>query len=304
MMDQVLLFYVFVATGIVTKKLFGDKIDNKKITKLTVFFFQPILVFWGLSRMPLSPTVWKLSVLYFVVMAVAGLIFYLIGRVHIKDAKLRSIFMFAGTNGNTGNIGIPMGLAVFGPYSVIYTTMINFANVVWNFLFGVYIYSRGESSVTESIKNIFKMPILWSGIIAVTLNLYGYKFSEDIMQYLKYGAYLSIFMQLFLLGLFIAEVKVKKIHWPMNVWTIFAKFMILPALGLLGLYLSERFLDFAVPTLIKQIFMLQLFVPLAVNNVNLASLFNCKPRIVSELVFFTTLLFLLVSPVVFRLFNF
>lgn len=45
-------------------------------------------------------------------------------------------------------------------------------------------------------------------------------------------------------------------------------------------------------SMIKGIIFIELLMPLAVANVNLASLYECKPRVVTALVFISSVLFL------------
>ncbi len=230
-------------------------------------------------------------------------IFLVFGKFFIKDQKIRSIFTFVTTNVNTGNLGIPLGIALFGAESIIYTTLINLINVFWNFIFGVYFVSRGQYSIKESIKNIFKLPILWAAIAGLMVNYYQVIMPAKISENLEIGAHASIALQLFLLGIFIATVQIKKIYWRMSIWTVLVKFAIMPLLIIfLGIINLDEF--FALTSLTHNILILQLMVPLAVNNVNLASLYDCRPRVVAELVLFTSILFLLFSPLLFLFFRF
>ena len=49
---------------------------------------------------------------------------------------------------------------------------------------------------------------------------------------------------------------------------------------------------------IKMILMMEMIVPLAVANINLASLYDCKPKDVTTLIFLTTLIFI---PILFSM---
>jgi hypothetical protein len=64
------------------------------------------------------------------------------------------------------------------------------------------------------------------------------------------------------------------------------KFLLLPLLAFVVLYNIE--LD----AMIKGIIFIELLMPLAVANVNLASLYDCEPKVVTALVLITSLLFL------------
>ena len=186
---SILTIYAFIAGGVLLKKIFKEKIDTQSVALLTVYFFQPMLVFWGLSSTQLGMNVFNLGIVYFISVAVLAIIFVGLGKFFIRDPKIRSIFIFSGTSGNTGNLGIPLGLTIFGPTSLIYTTMINFANVFWSFIFGVYFYSRGKFSIPQSIKNIFKMPILWVGGVAIILNFLNISMNPKIEAFIEIGGH-------------------------------------------------------------------------------------------------------------------
>jgi len=64
------------------------------------------------------------------------------------------------------------------------------------------------------------------------------------------------------------------------------KFLFLPAVAFV--VLSFVTLD----SMIKGIIFIEILVPLAIANVNFASLYECKPKIVTALVFISSLLFL------------
>ena len=137
-----------------------------------------------------------------------------------------------------------------------------------------------------SLLNIVKLPILWAAVIAIALSIYGYKPSGSILSMLMMGAYASMTMQLFLFGIYMYGTKIKEISRSLIVWVMGFKFIILPAITFFVLVNVE--LD----SMIKGIIFIELMMPLAVANVNLASLYDCKPRVVTALVFISSFLFL------------
>ncbi len=208
------------------------------------------------------------------------------------DPKKRAIFSIAGFVGNTGNIGIPLGIALFGESSVIYTTLINIANVFVVYILGVYIYSRGSFSIRESLKNIIKIPIIPASIIAILINIYGLDFPKQIENLLKMGAYGGIVLQLFLLGTFLYGIKITELDRRLLVGTLSQKFIIVPLMTLILL----QFTNLSIYT--KEIIFMEMITPLAVANINLASLYDCKPKSVSTLILISTIVFI---PIVFEL---
>ncbi len=186
----------------------------------------------------------------------------------------------------------PLGIALFGESSVIYTTLINIANVFVVYILGVYIYSRGSFSIRESLKNIIKIPIIPASIIAILINIYGLDFPKQIENLLKMGAYGGIVLQLFLLGTFLYGIKITELDRRLLVGTLSQKFLIVPLMTLILL----QFTNLSIYT--KEIIFMEMMTPLAVANINLASLYNCKPKSVSTLILISTIVFI---PIVFGL---
>jgi predicted permease len=206
--------------------------------------------------------------------------------------KERAIFTIAGFVGNTGNIGIPLGIALFGEQSVIYTTLINIANVFVVYIIGVYIYSRGSFSIRDSLLNIVKIPIIPASAAAIFLNINHITFSPQIEEFFKMGAYAGIVLQLFLLGTFLAGIKIRELHPKLFISTMTQKFIIVPLFTFMALQLT------GLPSLVQGVILMEMMVPLAVANINLASLYDCRPNDVTTLILLSTLFFI---PVLFLL---
>lgn len=283
---SILGIYIFIVMGYVAKMSFKDAIDDKTITLINVYFLQVFLTFWGLLVRPVDITLLYAPSIYLVIVAIVLLVSALLAKKNFKDNKEYSIASVAAIIGNTGNLGIPLGIAIFGEESIPYTTVVNLVNVFVVFTVGVYFYSRGSFDVATSLKNIVKLPILWAAGVAITLSAYGYKPSEVVMNTLMMGAYASMTMQLFLFGLYLYGTQIKEISRNLVIWVMSFKFLILPALTFAVLYFIE--LD----SMIKGVIFIELMMPLAIANVNFASLYDCKPRVVTALVFISSFIFL------------
>ncbi len=279
---SILFVYLFILLGLIAKKIFKEQMDSKTLTIFSVYFLQPFVAMWGFSTAKLSIEHGYVVLYYF------GIIFILltptlfIAKRLFDDPKKRAIFSIAGFVGNTGNIGIPLGIALFGESSVIYTTLINIANVFVVYILGVYIYSRGSFSIRESLKNIIKIPIIPASIIAILINIYGLDFPKQIENLLKMGAYGGIVLQLFLLGTFLYGIKITELDRRLLVGTLSQKFLIVPLMTLILL----QFTNLSIYT--KEIIFMEMITPLAVANINLASLYDCKPKSVSTLILIST----------------
>lgn len=278
--------YLFIAVGFGAKWTFKEKIDDRTITLLSVYFLQIFLTFWGLLKRPIDTNLLLAPSVYFGITLMALLLMIPIAKLLFRDTKERSIATVAALIGNTGNLGIPLGIALFGEQCVPYMTLINLVNVFVVYTIGVFYYSRGEFSIRASLMNILKLPVLWAAMVAIALNLIGYRPSEAVDKTLMMGAYASMTMQLVLFGIYLYGIKLGELKAKLSLWVSSAKFILIPALA--WIVLGQIQMD----GMVKGMIFLELIVPLAVANVNLASLYNCAPRTVTIQVFITSVLFL------------
>ena len=278
--------YIFIVIGFIAKMSFKEQIDDKTITLLNVYFLQVFLTFWGLLIHPVNITLLYAPLIYFIIIFIALLISAFFAVKLFKDKKEYSIAMVAAIIGNTGNLGIPINIAIFGEQSIPYTTVVNLVNVFVVYTIGVFYYSRGSFDTKTSLINILKLPILWAVIIAIALSVYGYEPSDTVLRTLMMGAYASMAMQLILFGIYLYGTKLKHVSKKLIVWVIGFKFLVLPLIAFIVLYNIE--LD----SMLKGIIFIELMMPLAVANVNLASLYDCIPKVVTALVFISSVLFL------------
>jgi hypothetical protein len=290
---SIIFVYVFILLGYLAKKIFKEEMNSKTLTLMSVYFLQPFVTVWGFSTATLHTEHIIVPLLYLGIVFSLLLPTIFIGKLIFTDIKKRAIFSIAGFVGNTGNIGIPLGIALFGVQSVIYTTLINIANVFVVYILGVYIYSRGSFSIKDSLFNIIKIPIIPASLIAIFLNINHITFSPQIEEFFKMGAYAGIVLQLFLLGTFLEGIKIRELHPKLFIGTMMQKFIIIP----LFTFIVLRFTD--LPPLVQGVILMEMMVPLAVANINLASLYDCRPKDVTSLILLSTLLFI---PVLF-LFN-
>jgi predicted permease len=291
--------YLFIAVGFGAKWSFKEQIDDRTVTLLSVYFLQVFLTFWGLLKRPIDTQLLFAPALYVAISLLALLLMIPLARMVFSDTKERSIATVAALIGNTGNLGVPLSIALFGEQSIPYVTLINLMNIFVVYTIGVFFYSRGEFSVRGSLLNIIKLPILWAAMMAIGLNIVGYVPSPAVDKTLMMGAYASMTMQLVLFGIYLYGIELKTLNMRLSIWVSGAKFIFIPLIAFVVLQ------NIDLEPMVKGILFLELLVPLAVANVNLASLYNCAPKTVTVQVFVTSVLFLgivFVLPMILRMF--
>ncbi|PHS31260.1 MAG: transporter [Sulfurovum sp.] len=283
---SIIFVYVFIVLGYMAKRIFKEDMNTKTLTLMSVYFLQPFVTIWGFSTAKLYSEHVYVPLLYLAIILALLVPTIFLGKLIFHDPKERAIFSIAGFVGNTGNIGIPLGIALFGEASVIYTTLINIANVFVVYIIGVYLYSRGSFSIKDSLFNIIKIPVIPASGVAILINIYDVPLSTEIQEFLKMGAYAGIVLQLFLLGTFLQGIRIKELHPKLLLGTLSQKFIIIPIATAFILSFTDMSL------FIQGIIFMEMMVPLAIANINLASLYNCKPKDVTTLIFLSTLLFI------------
>ncbi len=289
---SIVFVYLFIVLGYMAKRIFKEEMNTKTLTLMSVYFLQPFVTVWGFSTAKLHSEHIYVPLLYLAIIFVLLLPTIVLGKIIFSDPKNRAIFSIAGFAGNTGNIGIPLGIALFGESSAIYTTLINIANVFVIYIIGVYIYSRGSFSIKDSLFNIVKIPIIPASAVAILINIYDIPLSSQIQEFFKMGAYAGIVLQLFLLGTFLQGIRIKELHPKLFAGTISQKFIIIP----LATAFILSFTDLSL--FVQGVILMEMVTPLAIANINLSSLYDCRPKDVTSLILISTLLFI---PILFLL---
>ncbi|MFW3343194.1 AEC family transporter [Aliarcobacter butzleri] len=283
---SVIPIYFFIFLGFIAKKRFTTQIDEKTLVLLSLYFFQPILILWGLTKSPINYE-FIMSPLFYIIIVFTTLSFLIFfSKIIFNSRTDESIYLGTALIGNTGNLGIPLGIALFGVESVPYTSIINIANVFFMYTISVYFFAREQFSLKQAIISIFKIPAIWFALFAIFLNYYQVPISEHITTALNMGAYTSLTIQLFIFGVYLYNVQVKTIPWKLSLHISFAKHILLPVIGILIIVWFTDFNSF-----VASILIMELMMPLAVNNVNFAVLYNCKPFDVAATILISSIVF-------------
>ena len=224
--------------------------------------------------------------IYLVIVLISLAFLLFINKLIFKERTEQSIYLATALVGNTGNLGIPMGIALFGIESVPYTSIINIANIVFIYIFSVYFFAREQFSLKEAIFSILKIPGIWFAFLALFINYQGITINKHVYTALEMGAYTSMVIQLIIFGMYLFSVKIKTIPWKLTLNISFVKHIFLP---LFGIFVVLSFTD--LNSYVASILIMELMVPLAVNNVNLAALYHCKPFDVAATILVSSALF-------------
>jgi predicted permease len=131
-----------------------------------------------------------------------------------------------------------------------------------------------------------KIPIIPASVVAILINIYDVPLSTQIEEFFKMGAYAGIVLQLFLLGTFLQGIRMRELSSKLLIGTMSQKFLIIPLATAFILSFTN------LPLFVQGVIFMEMMVPLAVANINLASLYDCRPKDVTSLILFSTLVFI------------
>lgn len=273
--------------GFIAKKKLKTQIDEKSLVLISLYFLQPIMIFWGLTKEPINYE-FILSPIFFIFCMASTLLLILLYSKFIFSSKTdENIFLATALIGNTGNLGIPLGIALFGEQSVPYTSIINIANIFFMYTISIYFFAREQFNFKQSLKSIFKIPVIWFALLALAVNYYEIPIPKEFDFALEMGAYTSLTLQLIIFGTYLYSVKVKTIPWKLSLQISFAKHILLPIIGII---VVVNFTNFN--PMIASILVMELMMPLAVNNVNFSVVYNTKPTDVAATILVSSAIFI------------
>ncbi|MBK6547221.1 MAG: AEC family transporter [Arcobacter sp.] len=283
---SVLPIYFFIFLGFIAKKKLKTQIDEKSLVLISLYFLQPIMIFWGLTKEPINYE-FILSPIFFIFCMASTLLLMLLYSKFIFSSKTdENIFLATALIGNTGNLGIPLGIALFGEQSVPYTSIINIANIYFMYTISIYFFAREQFNFKQSLKSIFKIPVIWFALLALAVNYYEIPIPKEFDFALEMGAYTSLTLQLIIFGTYLYSVKIKTIPWKLSLQISFVKHILLPIIGIL-IIISFTNLN----SMVASILIMELMMPLAVNNVNFSVIYNTKPTDVAATILVSSAIF-------------
>ncbi|KRK40066.1 AEC family transporter [Loigolactobacillus bifermentans] len=230
----------------------------------------------------------SMLILFGISVAVARLI-------RIRHSR-RGIFESMFFNSNTVFIGLPINMALFGDKSLPYVLVYYMANTTFFWTLGVYLIKRdGNSdeafSWTETLKKVFSPPLL-GFILAVILVLLHVKLPGFLMSDFSYIGGLTIPLSMIFIGIAIQGAGLRQMRLSRySVGILVGRFILAPIL------MSALVLPSPMPVLMKQVFILQSAMPVMTNAPVVAKLYGADADYAALMVTETTLLSLIVIPI-------
>lgn len=260
--------------------------DERTASTLTLYLFSPALAFWSMSNTTLTPGDITRITAFIVLLAVATYLMVTLtasGGWFQKTPKsavlVTSIFV------NSGNYGLPVCLIAFGQVGFEQGVMFAMIHTALATALAIYWASKGRFGAGESLRNVFKMPLIYATISGLAVRWWGIGLPGFLTTSVKILADAAVPMGLVTLGIQLAKLAGSNILEDLRPVGL-ASFIRLIASPVLG-YLLVRLLG--ISGLLAKVLIVQSGMPAAVMTTMLAVEFDNDPGFTARTVFVTTL---------------
>ena len=219
-----------------------------------------------------------------------------VARIFAVRQDRRGLFISMFFNSNTIFVGLPINQALFGDASIPYVLIYYMCNTTFFWTLGTYLIQRdgeGEAQfdLKTSLKKVFSPPLMGFllGLVLVMLQIKLQAFLASDLQYL---GNLTTPLSMIFIGLSVSHVGVKQlVLGKEQLLILLGRFLVAPLLMASIVYWVP------LPSLMKQVFIIQSAMPVMTNAPVVARLYGADSDYAAVMVTETTLATMVVIPI-------
>ena len=219
-----------------------------------------------------------------------------VARIFAVRQDRRGLFISMFFNSNTIFVGLPINQALFGDASIPYVLIYYMCNTTFFWTLGTYLIQRdgeGEAQfdLKTSLKKVFSPPLMGFilGLVMVMLQIKLPAFLASDLQYL---GNLTTPLSMIFIGLSVSHVGVKQlVLGKEQLLILLGRFLVAPLLMATIVYWVP------LPSLMKQVFIIQSTMPVMTNAPVVARLYGADSDYAAVMVTETTLATMVVIPI-------
>ena len=294
----VILGMILVGFVIGEKGWFDDK-SRGLLAKLVTQVALPCYMLYTITqRFTAADLLKMLPALRFPALSMVILLGIATGVARIFEVKQdrRGLFISMFFNSNTIFVGLPINQALFGDASIPYVLIYYMCNTTFFWTLGTYLIQRdGEGEARfdfkTSLKKVFSPPLMGFllGLVLVMLQIKLPAFLASDLQYL---GNLTTPLSMIFIGLSVSHVGVKQLVLGKDqLLILLGRFLVAPLLMATIVYWVP------LPSLMKQVFIIQSAMPVMTNAPVVARLYGADSDYAAVMVTETTLATMVVIPI-------
>jgi predicted permease len=261
------------------------KVEARSISRVVFYLFSPCLLFDLLTASQFEGAD-MLRMVGFALTSIltVGAITWILGRLFRLERKMLAAVLLCTLSLNAGNYGLSLNLFAFGEKALAYASLFFVTSAILTYSVGVTIASLGRASLSDSLKGLLKIPVVYVVPLALIFMYFNWELPLPLSRSVALLGDAAIPGMLLVLGLQlqrnnhrIRDVRAlllatgMRLLGGLGVGLLFA-----PLFGLGGMAYNAGILESSMPT--------------AVLATILATEFDAEPVFVTTAVFTSTLL--------------
>jgi malate permease and related proteins len=279
---NIILPIVLVAgAGFVLARSFS--MDARQLSRTMLYFFTPALIFGSAYRTQLSGEYVSIAVYALAITALMGIVTWGLVKVMRYDRVTASGFALGVLFVNAGNYGLPLILFAFGEEGLARAALYFTMSAILTQTLAIFLAARGRTGAWQAFVNVLKMPLVYAVVIGLALNLLGATVPDPIMKAVDLAGGAAVPLMLVILGIELAGATIDSDRAIIGLAT-FAKlglttllaFPLADVMGLQGVSRAVCIIEASMPT--------------AVMASIVAVEFDTRPKLVTGIVFLSTVL--------------
>ncbi|MFA5866546.1 MAG: AEC family transporter [Actinomycetota bacterium] len=173
-MRELLVFipamFIIISIGWGLKRIgFLGPADVEVLNKIIIYVSLPALIFLAVQRADLSLSVAKFPLFAIVIMLLTLAVAFAAGRLLKLSPALKGAFLLVAAMGNTGYLGFPMTIGLYGQQNLIKSVFYDFGTVALLFTLGIII--AGYYGDPERKMNAAKEFVMFPSVLALAAGL-------------------------------------------------------------------------------------------------------------------------------------
>jgi malate permease and related proteins len=278
----VLPILVIFLVGFIIQK--WRKMDLKSISTLAVYILTPTLVFKTFYSVELDKQYLYITIFSLLLLFILVLVNKLYAKVRKYPKNVESALILSTAFMNAGNYGAPIILFAYGEVGFAYAiSFFVLQSMIMNF-FGLYYAARGERGVGDAVKSVLKMPLTYTLVVAILLNITNITLPTNILSAVDLVSAATIPVVMLILGMQLAELKTDAVEDHKKViFGVLIRMIFSPCLALIFI------LFFPLEPLLEKVLIVLTAMPTAVTTTMYALQYGTLPKLVSSIALATTL---------------
>lgn len=259
-------------------------VEARSVGRIAFYIFSPVLIFDLLVQNQLQFAEAAIVVVFAVCFLLTmGILTLLAGRLLKLERPALVAVLMTTMFANTGNYGLPLVSFAFGEEALSYAGIYFVTMTLLFYTLGVFVASLGHMTAREAVVGLLRIPTIYAVLLALLINLWNIQIPVPVARAVELAADGTIPVLLILLGLQLTQVQFSENQRAMQLSVSFRLILApLVALAFAALFGLQGFS--------RQASVTEASMPTMVSTTVLATEYNLDFKLVTAVVFISTLL--------------